>query len=150
MEIVTSGDNLSHIVGKSLRETVFSLAKHNQVKAIHRLKSDFKMSDRHFCWTKAAAFAERHDWIALDKFAHERKPSIGYLPFVELCLQHSAPRQELVKYISKLPDAAQRAMLFMEAGLQHEAEEASIVATHASQSFATKAAVFLEGLKLGA
>jgi hypothetical protein len=110
----------------------------------------FNMSECHFYWVKAAAFADKHDWNNLELFANDKRSPIGYLPFVELCQQRGAPKPELSKYIAKLSDAHQRAELYTQAGLLREARDTAAPASSASQSFATKAAVYLEGLKLNA
>ena len=86
------------------------------------------MSDRHFYWVKASTLAQKHDWDNLESFALERRSPIGYLPFVELCQKYGAPKPELTKYIAKIPDAGQRAVLYTQAGLTREAEAAAAAA----------------------
>jgi hypothetical protein len=133
---------------KSLRRVVKMLILEGRMKLAQKLRINFNMSECHFYWVKAAAFAEKHDWHNLELFANEKRSPIGYLPFVELCQQRGAPKPELSKYIAKLSDAHQRAELYTQAGLHDEAQDAAAHASNASKNFASKAAVYLEGLKL--
>jgi len=149
MQLSMDRNGMPHVVGTSLCDTLYILIKYNKWKEVQHFRSEFKISDRHFAWIKARSLAEQGNWAALDNLAHERKSPIGFLPFVELCQKYISPRAELAKYITKLPDVAQRAELFAQSGFTREAQEASMIATQVSQSLASKAVVFLEGLKLG-
>jgi len=100
---------------RNLRGVVRALILEGRSKLAGKFRADFNMSERHFYWVKASALALKHDWNALDMFAGEKRPPIGYLPFVELCQQHGAPKSELSKYISKIPDISQRVLLYTQA-----------------------------------
>lgn len=105
-----------------------------QMKLAQKLRADFNMSERHFYWVKASALTYKRNWNNLELFANEKRSPIGYLPFVELCQQHGAPKPDLSKYIAKLSDAGQRAALYTQAGLTHEAQDAAAAAV--TKSFA--------------
>jgi hypothetical protein len=106
------------------------------------------MSKYHSDWVEAAAFVDEHEWNNLELFANDKRSPIGYLLFVELCQQCGAPKLELSKYVAKSSDAHQRAELYTQAGLFPEAQDTAAPASSASKSFATKAVLYLEGLKL--
>ncbi|KAI9083186.1 hypothetical protein K1719_034919 [Acacia pycnantha] len=52
-----------------------------------RVKTEFKVSEKRWYWLKVFALATIKDWAALEKFSKEKKPPIGYRPFVEACVE---------------------------------------------------------------
>jgi len=127
---------------KSLRYVMRILVLEGKFKLAQKLRTDFNMSERHSHWVKAAALANKHDWNNLEMFANDKRSPIGYLPFVELCQQHGAPKAVISKYIAKLYDARQRAELYTQAGLKHEAQDAAATTSNVTKSFAVKAVGF--------
>ena len=47
------------------------------------------------------------DWEGLLKFASERRPPVGYRPFVEACAEAGAV-EEAAKYVAKISDPHER------------------------------------------
>eukprot|EP00945_MAST-04E_sp_MAST-4E-sp1_P002931 g2931.t1 len=50
------------------------------------MRIDFKVSDRRFWYIKLLALSDRGEWVALRRFAKERKSPIGYVPFANTCM----------------------------------------------------------------
>ncbi|KAI3882164.1 hypothetical protein MKW92_008320 [Papaver armeniacum] len=94
-------------VGDTIR-TCIELGNH---QAAMKVRSEFKVS-------------EKDDWDALEKFSKEKKPSIGYRPFVEACID-ADEKIEALKYIPKLRDPTERAESYARIGMAKEAENAA-------------------------
>lgn len=92
-------------VDLSLSETLYRLITLGEKpgKRALKIKSDFKVPDKRFWWVKIKALTAVKDWESLDKFAKEKKSPIGYVPFVDCCLEVGAEK-EAERYISRIPE----------------------------------------------
>mmetsp|Transcript_16747 Transcript_16747/g.54755 ORF Transcript_16747/g.54755 Transcript_16747/m.54755 type:complete len:834 (-) Transcript_16747:45-2546(-) len=136
-------------INLSLADTILALIQSGNVKAASKLKSEFKVSEKHWCWMQLRALVAKKDWEALDKLCLDRKPPIGYVPFVQLCIEAGAPKHVLAPYIAKLPEPSARVEYYKLAGLTREAEEAETqAAAREAQTFQNKATSFFSQLQL--
>jgi len=100
------------------------------------MRTDFKVNDKRYYWTKIKAHAAVMDWESLEKFAKEKKPPIGYAPFAETCIEARAFK-EADKYTAKIsPDQADvKVDLFLQTKNFPEAIEAAKSAKDKQVSF---------------
>eukprot|EP01117_Protostelium_nocturnum_P018323 TRINITY_DN7643_c0_g1_i1.p1 TRINITY_DN7643_c0_g1~~TRINITY_DN7643_c0_g1_i1.p1 ORF type:complete len:843 (-),score=310.40 TRINITY_DN7643_c0_g1_i1:110-2638(-) len=111
-------------VDGSISDTLFALIVKDQSNRANKLRSDFKVPDKRFWWIKVRALAEIKDWAALEKFSKEKKPPIGFEPFVDVCLEAHAV-DEATRYIPKIQTAANRAVYWARVGHAEEAIESA-------------------------
>jgi len=121
--------------GLSLHDTIRTCLVNNHQIFANKLKTDFKVSDKHFWWLKMGSLVRKHDWIGLENFAKEKKSPIGYEPFVRACIDGGAPVRETAKYIARLTDLTARAQFYSEVGMIHEAAEAQQQAQTSDTSY---------------
>lgn len=111
-------------VDSSVSDTIRTLITLGNHRAAQRVKVDFKVPDKRYYWLKVFALATAKQWDALEKFSKERKPPIGYKPFVEACIEEEE-NQEALKYIVKLTNPEERAEAYARIGMVKEATEAA-------------------------
>ncbi|KAG0558247.1 hypothetical protein KC19_10G014100 [Ceratodon purpureus] len=111
-------------VDSSVSDTIRTLITLGNHRAAQRVKVDFKVPDKRFYWLKVFALATAKQWEALEKFSKEKKPPIGYKPFVEACIEEEE-NAEALKYIAKLTDPQERAEAYARIGMEKEATEAA-------------------------
>uniref|UniRef100_H2Z0D3 Vacuolar protein sorting-associated protein 16 homolog n=1 Tax=Ciona savignyi TaxID=51511 RepID=H2Z0D3_CIOSA len=89
-------------VEKSLHDTMYNLLKTNHIKRAEHLRKQFKVSDKRWgWWVRITALAEQGHFTELEAFSKSKKSPIGYLPFVEVCIQNNG-YTEVTKYIGKV------------------------------------------------
>jgi len=108
------------LVGGSLSDTLFRLIAMGNMKRAQKIKSEFKVPDKRFWWVAVRAFSAKRDWPGLEQLAKSKKSPIGYMPFVEMCLEQQA-REEASKYIAMLSDPSERVKMFLQANAIREA-----------------------------
>lgn len=126
-------------VGGSLADTVLRALLDGHVKAASKLRTDLRLSDRHWAWLRARAAVAHADWDALSLLADEKKLPIDHAALVELALNAGAPKVELVRLIQRVKDPAVRAEWFTAAGLTVQAQAAAAEAADASVSYGARA-----------
>jgi hypothetical protein len=126
-------------LGRSLSDTLYRALLEGHAKSAAKLRADFRLSDRHWAWLRARAAVARADWDALAALAEDKKPPTGHAALVELALDAGAPKVELVRLISRVPDPAARAEWFTAAGLTLQAQAAAAEASEASASYGARA-----------
>lgn len=89
--------------GLSLHDTVRELLVLGDFKLAEKIRSDNKMSDKHFWYLRVEILGSNYQWDELEKFAKSKKSPVGYEPFVEVCLK-ARNLNEAKKYISKCRD----------------------------------------------
>ena len=67
------------------------------------MRVDFKVSDKRFWYIKLLALSDRGEWVALRRFAKERKSPIGYVPFANTCMQ-KGEKGEAAHYVKMVRD----------------------------------------------
>uniref|UniRef100_A0ABM5GKT5 Vacuolar protein sorting-associated protein 16 homolog n=1 Tax=Pogona vitticeps TaxID=103695 RepID=A0ABM5GKT5_9SAUR len=107
-----------------LHDTVYNLILDGNHKRAEQLYRDFKIPDKRFWWLKINALAEQGDWEEMEKFSKSKKPPIGYLPFVEICMKHHN-RHEAKKFASRVAPE-QRVKAFLLVGDMSQAADAAI------------------------
>ena len=119
----------------SVTETIYNLialgATHLQYTAALqsdalRIQRRFKVSDRRFSHIKVKALAASGQWDAFHAFATEKRPLIGYRPFVYTLLSYNQPTSASSMYIERIPSAEDRFILFSKLKIWPSAIETAI------------------------
>nr|AFK37940.1 unknown [Lotus japonicus] len=111
-------------VDSSISDTIRTCIVLGNHRAATKVKTEFKVSEKRWYWLKVFALATIKDWVALEKFSKEKKPPIGYRPFVEACIEANE-KGEAIKYIPKLADPRERAESYARIGMAKEAADAA-------------------------
>lgn len=89
--------------GLSLHDTIRELLVLGDFKLAEKIRSEYKMSDKHFWHLRVEILGSNYQWEELEKFSKSKKSPIGYEPFVEVCLK-ARNLNEARKYIVKCRD----------------------------------------------
>ncbi|XP_015082557.1 protein VACUOLELESS1 [Solanum pennellii] len=108
----------------SISDTIRTCIVLGNHRGANRVKTEFKVSEKRWYWLKVFALATIRDWDALEKFSKEKRPPIGYRPFVEACVDANE-KGEALKYIPKLTDPRERAEAYARIGMAKEAADAA-------------------------
>lgn len=111
-------------VDSSISDTIRTCIVLGNQRAALKVKTEFKVSEKRWYWLKVFALATIRDWDALEKFSKEKRPPIGYRPFVEACID-AEEKSEALKYIPKLVDPRERAEAYARIGMAKEAADAA-------------------------
>ncbi|KAK9013191.1 hypothetical protein V6N11_041210 [Hibiscus sabdariffa] len=111
-------------VDSSISDTIRTCIVLGNHRAAMKVKTEFKVSEKRWYWLKVFALATTRDWDALEKFSKEKRPPIGYRPFVEACID-ADEKGEALKYIPKLADLRERAEAYARIGMAKEAADAA-------------------------
>ncbi|XP_021903569.1 protein VACUOLELESS1 isoform X2 [Carica papaya] len=111
-------------VDSSISDTIRTCIVLGNHRAAMKVKNEFKVSEKRWYWLKVFALATIRDWDALEKFSKEKRPPIGYRPFVEACVD-ADEKGEALKYIPKLADPRERAEAYARIGMAKEAADAA-------------------------
>ncbi|PPS07180.1 hypothetical protein GOBAR_AA13467 [Gossypium barbadense] len=111
-------------VDSSISDTIRTCIVLGNHRAAMKVKTEFKVSEKRWYWLKVFALATIRDWEALEKFSKEKRPPIGYRPFVEACID-ADEKGEALKYIPKLADLRERAEAYARIGMAKEAADAA-------------------------
>ncbi|KAK4846180.1 hypothetical protein QYF36_014058 [Acer negundo] len=111
-------------VDSSISDTIRTCIVLGNHRAAGRVKTEFKVSEKRWYWLKVFALATIRDWDALEKFSKEKRPPIGYRPFVEACID-ADEKGEALKYIPKLADPREKAEAYARIGMAKEAADAA-------------------------
>ncbi|PIN25618.1 Vacuolar assembly/sorting protein VPS16 [Handroanthus impetiginosus] len=111
-------------VDSSISDTIRTCIVLGNHRAANKVKAEFKVSEKRWYWLKVFALATIRDWDALEKFSKEKRPPIGYRPFVEACVD-AGEKDEALKYIPKLSDPRERAEAYAKIGMAKEAADAA-------------------------
>ncbi|EOA29029.1 hypothetical protein CARUB_v10025283mg [Capsella rubella] len=111
-------------VDSSINDTIRTCIVLGNNRAAIKVKTEFKVSDKRWYWLKAFALATIKDWAALEKFSKEKRPPMGFRPFVEACID-ADEKAEALKYIPKLSDLVERGEAYARIGMAKEAADAA-------------------------
>lgn len=111
-------------VDSSISDTIRTCIVLGNHRAAMKVKTEFKVSEKRWYWLKVFALATIRDWDVLEKFSKEKRPPIGYRPFVEACVE-ADEKGEALKYIPKLTDPRERAESYARIGMAKEAADAA-------------------------
>lgn len=111
-------------VDSSISDTIRTCIVLGNHRAAMKVKTEFKVSEKRWYWLKVFALATIRDWDVLEKFSKEKRPPIGYRPFVEACIE-ADEKGEALKYIPKLSDPRERAESYARIGMAKEAADAA-------------------------
>lgn len=111
-------------VDSSINDTIRTCIVLGNHRAALKVKTEFKVSEKRWYWLKVFALATTRDWVALETFSKEKRPPIGYKPFVEACIE-ADEKAEALKYIPKLADPRERAEAYARIGMAKEAADAA-------------------------
>lgn len=112
-------------VDSSISDTIRTCIVIGNHRAAMKVKQEFKVPEKRWYRLKVFALATIRDWDALEKFSKEKRPPIGYKPFVEACID-ADEKAEAVKYIAKLTDPRERAEAYASIGMSKEAADAAM------------------------
>jgi len=97
---------------KPLSDVMFQLIVDGNEKKAQKLKTDFKVPDKRYWWLKIKALAVSGRWKELETFCKEKRPPIGYGPFVQICLEHDKTGDAL-RYIHMIDKPSTRAEFYI-------------------------------------
>ena len=97
---------------KPLSDIMFQLIVDGNEKRAQKLKTDFKVPDKRYWWLKLKALAVSSRWSELEKFCKEKRPPIGYGPFVQICLEYNR-HADARCYIKLIDKASSRAEFYI-------------------------------------
>ncbi|KAK9815234.1 hypothetical protein WJX72_000416 [[Myrmecia] bisecta] len=110
-------------VGLSLAATLRQCLRLGNQRAAARVRNEFRVSDKRFCWIKMRTMATSKDWDAMEAFVKEKKPSIGYEPFIAACKANGAPATVTARIIARISDSKRKAEEYAAIGMYQEAAE---------------------------
>ncbi|KAJ3830258.1 Vps16, C-terminal region-domain-containing protein [Lentinula raphanica] len=96
--------------GLSVTETIRACIVNGMLKRADKIKSDFKVPDKRFWYTKLYALTEVRDFEGLDTFSKSKRSPIGYEPFVRHLIE-KGHNKEAVTYVARC-DPPKRADLY--------------------------------------
>ncbi|KAJ3845575.1 Vps16, C-terminal region-domain-containing protein [Lentinula raphanica] len=96
--------------GLSVTETIRACILNGMLKRADKIKSDFKVPDKRFWYTKLDALTEVRDFEGLDTFSKSKRSPIGYEPFVRHLIE-KGHNKEAVTYVARC-DPPKRADLY--------------------------------------
>ncbi|KAJ3769455.1 Vps16, C-terminal region-domain-containing protein [Lentinula raphanica] len=96
--------------GLSVTETIRACIVNGMLKRADKIKSDFKVPDKRFWYTKLDALTEVRDFEGLDTFSKSKRSPIGYEPFVRHLIE-KGHNKEAVTYVARC-DPPKRADLY--------------------------------------
>ncbi|KAJ9172836.1 hypothetical protein P3X46_016035 [Hevea brasiliensis] len=111
-------------VDSSITDTIRTCIVLGNHRAAMKVKMEFKVSEKRWYLLEVFALATIRDWDALEKFSKEKRPPIGYRPFVEACID-ADEKGEALKYIPRLADPRERAEDYTRIGMAKEAADAA-------------------------
>ncbi|XP_065851815.1 protein VACUOLELESS1 [Euphorbia lathyris] len=111
-------------IDSSISDTIRTCIVLGNHRAAMKVKTEFKVSEKRWYWLKVFALATIRDWDALEKFSKEKRPPIGFRPFVEACVD-ADEKGEALKYIPKLADPREKAEAYARIGMAKEAADAA-------------------------
>ncbi|XP_020529347.1 protein VACUOLELESS1 isoform X2 [Amborella trichopoda] len=111
-------------VDSSVSDTIRTCITLGYEQAAAKVRAEFKVPEKRWYWLKLLALAAKGDWDGLEKFSKEKRPPIGYKPFVEACIDADA-KGEALKYIPKLTDPREKAEFYARIGMAKEAADAA-------------------------
>lgn len=123
---------VSCFVDMSLAETVYNLtalaatqpdSANSLFSEAYQIHRRFKMSERHFYFVKIRALAASSQLSALRAFSDEKKPPVGFLPFVQALLENKHDPAECEVYVSRLASLEDRFENYASLGLWKQAAE---------------------------
>jgi hypothetical protein len=65
-------------VGLSVNDTMSKLIKMGNMKRSQKVQTEFKVSDKTYCWVRLRALVVRRDWRELEEISKTRKSPIGW------------------------------------------------------------------------
>ncbi|KIK56666.1 hypothetical protein GYMLUDRAFT_230051 [Collybiopsis luxurians FD-317 M1] len=111
-QLEAEADGKIPFFGQSVNETIHTCIVNGMVKRADKIKSDFKVPDKRFWYTKLYALTEIRDFEGLDAFAKSKRSPIGYEPFVRHLVE-KGHNKEAVPYVARC-DPPKRADLYAE------------------------------------
>ncbi|KAK9823042.1 hypothetical protein WJX81_002597 [Elliptochloris bilobata] len=96
-------------LGLSLAATLRQCIRLGNARAAARVRTEFRVSDKRFWPLKVRTLAREKDWDGLEAFAREKKPPIGFEPFVAAARAHGAPDAVTARFIARMADGKRKA-----------------------------------------
>ncbi|KAF5390852.1 hypothetical protein D9757_004539 [Collybiopsis confluens] len=111
-QLEAESDGKISFFGQSVNETIHSCIVNGLVKRADKIKSDFRVSEKRFWFTKLYALTEIRDFEGLETFSKSKRSPIGYEPFVRHLVEKGHTK-EAVTYVARC-DPPKRADLYAE------------------------------------
>mmetsp|Transcript_2010 Transcript_2010/g.5583 ORF Transcript_2010/g.5583 Transcript_2010/m.5583 type:complete len:158 (+) Transcript_2010:3-476(+) len=123
-------DSLAQVgmCGASVAATAQKCIMMGNQRALHSLKGDFKMPDKHVWWIRLRTLACSKDWSGLVALSREKRVPVPMSSFVDVCLRQGAPEDVTAVFVQQLPQPRERAELFAKMGMLEKAAEAAAAA----------------------
>ncbi|KAJ3889966.1 Vps16, N-terminal region-domain-containing protein [Lentinula edodes] len=111
-QLEAEADGKVAFFGQSVNETIRTCIISGMLKRADKVKSDFKVPDKRFWYTKLYALTEVRDFEGLDAFSKSKRSPIGYESFVRHLVEKGHSK-EAVAYVARC-DPPKRADLYAE------------------------------------
>jgi len=111
-QLEAEADGKVPFFGQSVNETIRTCVVNGMLKRADKIKSDFKVPDKRFWYTKLYALTEIRDFEGLDTFSKSKRSPIGYEAFVHHLVEKGHSK-EAVAYVARC-DPPKRADLYAE------------------------------------
>ncbi|KAJ3928865.1 MAG: Vps16, N-terminal region-domain-containing protein [Lentinula lateritia] len=111
-QLEAEADGKVAFFGQSVNETIRTCIINGMLKRADKVKSDFKVPDKRFWYTKLYALTEVRDFEGLDAFSKSKRSPIGYESFVRHLVEKGHSK-EAVAYVARC-DPPKRADLYAE------------------------------------
>ncbi|KZP18145.1 vacuolar protein sorting-associated protein 16 [Athelia psychrophila] len=113
-QIEKDSDGKITVFGLSINETIRECLLNGMSRWADRVKSEFKVADKRFWYTKMYALTAAGDFTGLETFAKSKRSPIGYAAFVHHLVEKGHPK-EASSYVARC-DANTRVDLYVECG----------------------------------
>ncbi|KAJ3742454.1 Vps16, C-terminal region-domain-containing protein [Lentinula detonsa] len=111
-QLEAEADGKVAFFNQSVTATIRTCIVNGMLKRADKIKSDFKVPDKRFWYTKLYALTEVRDFEGLDAFSKSKRSPIGYEPFVRHLVEKGHSK-EAVAYVARC-DPPKRADLYAE------------------------------------
>ncbi|KAJ3980946.1 Vps16, C-terminal region-domain-containing protein [Lentinula detonsa] len=111
-QLEAEADGKVAFFNQSVTGTIRTCIVNGMLKRADKIKSDFKVPDKRFWYTKLYALTEVRDFEGLDAFSKSKRSPIGYEPFVRHLVEKGHSK-EAVAYVARC-DPPKRADLYAE------------------------------------
>jgi len=106
-ELELNCDGAVKYIDLPLADTIYKCIERSEEKKALKLKNEFKVTDKRYAWIKLKAVVATKQWSELDKMSKEKRPPIGFEPFVLVCYEAKEFDQATAQ-VPKIPDALDR------------------------------------------
>ena len=96
------------LVGRNLHSTLFTLIQREEMDRAEQLRRKMQMPDARYWSIVVQALGQARKFALLKTFSDRSTSPIGYVPFVEVCVDNESPPEEVRRYYAKVKDDGDR------------------------------------------